>query len=319
MNSENALKLLHQTLQLDPDHREGQRLIKSIKKVNALKDEANAMFKSGDYTNAIAKYSECLSIPEVTKGYLAKIHTNRATAYMKLEKFNDALNDLNNAIQLNPKYPQAYHKRGETNVKLKNFDDAIRDFHTAQELDPVNFNLRDRIRQVRMDAKRAQRKDYYSILGVDKNATEEEIKKAYRKLALKWHPDRVNDPESKPKAEAMFKDIAEAYKVLSDKDQRRRYDLGQDTEMPEAEDFMTGFNPFDIFRAFFGGDGTMGEGDEEEGFGFGRGGPGRFVFTSFPRGFSNFNFPGGASSFNFKFGRQMLLIVNITNNEQQLS
>lgn len=65
-------------------------------------------------------------------------------------------------------------------------------------------------------------KDYYKTLGVDKNADEETIKKAYKKLALKWHPDR--NPNNKEKSEAMFKDVAEAYEVLSDKQKRQIYD-----------------------------------------------------------------------------------------------
>jgi len=62
--------------------------------------------------------------------------------------------------------------------------------------------------------------DFYEILEVDKNATEEEIKKAYRRLALKWHPDK--NPNNKTQAEEKFKLIAEAYEVLSDKDKRRK-------------------------------------------------------------------------------------------------
>ncbi|CAG0883257.1 unnamed protein product [Cyprideis torosa] len=63
-------------------------------------------------------------------------------------------------------------------------------------------------------------KDYYSILGVKKNAKDREIKKAFRKLAMKYHPDRNKDPG----AEDKFKEIAEAYEVLSDEDKRRKYD-----------------------------------------------------------------------------------------------
>ena len=63
-------------------------------------------------------------------------------------------------------------------------------------------------------------KDYYSILGINRNATDDEIKKAYRKLALKFHPDKNKTPE----AEEKFKLIAEAYEVLSDKKKRDIYD-----------------------------------------------------------------------------------------------
>lgn len=64
-------------------------------------------------------------------------------------------------------------------------------------------------------------KDYYKILGLSKNASEEEIKKAYKKLALKYHPDKNKSPG----AEEKFKEIAEAYDVLSDKEKRQVYDM----------------------------------------------------------------------------------------------
>jgi len=70
----------------------------------------------------------------------------------------------------------------------------------------------------------AERKDYYAILGVSKNATLEEIKAAYRKLALKFHPDRHADNPLADLAETKFKEIQEAYEVLSDETKRRDYD-----------------------------------------------------------------------------------------------
>src|SRR5581483_5518032 len=66
------------------------------------------------------------------------------------------------------------------------------------------------------------KRDYYEVLGVSRTATEEEIKKAYRKLALKWHPDR--NPEARREAEERFKEISEAYQVLSDPERRAQYD-----------------------------------------------------------------------------------------------
>lgn len=90
------------------------------------------------------------------------------------------------------------------------------------------------------------KKDYYRILGVARNATPEEIKKAYRKLALKYHPDR--NPGDK-EAEERFKEAAEAYEVLRDPEKRRLYDLYGHEGVSSTG--FTGFHDFsDIFRTF---------------------------------------------------------------------
>jgi curved DNA-binding protein len=84
-------------------------------------------------------------------------------------------------------------------------------------------------------------KDYYDILGVNKKASDEEIKRAYRKLAMKYHPDR--NPNKK-EAEERFKEINEAYAVLSDQEKRKQYDTFG------AEGFRQRFTQEDIFRGF---------------------------------------------------------------------
>lgn len=99
-------------------------------------------------------------------------------------------------------------------------------------------------------------KDYYSILGVSKNATDDELKKAYRKLALKWHPDRNKD--NKKAAEEKFKEISQAYEVLSDKEKRALYDQfgeeGLNGGMPGGAGGagFSHFDPRDLFSQFFG-------------------------------------------------------------------
>src|SRR2546430_16053775 len=66
------------------------------------------------------------------------------------------------------------------------------------------------------------KRDYYEVLGISRTATDDEIKKAYRKLALRYHPDK--NPENRPEAEERFKELVEAYQVLSDAERRGLYD-----------------------------------------------------------------------------------------------
>ncbi len=92
------------------------------------------------------------------------------------------------------------------------------------------------------------KRDYYEILGVDKNADEQTLKKAYRKLALKYHPDRNPNDKS---AEEKFKEAAEAYEVLSDKDKRARYDRFGHAGVGDNGGFRGGgMNMEDIFSHF---------------------------------------------------------------------
>ena len=100
------------------------------------------------------------------------------------------------------------------------------------------------------------KRDYYEILGVDRNASEEEIKKAYRRLARQHHPDTQTNEQEKKTAEETFKEINEAYATLSDQDKRRRYDTFGHAEGPQGfEGFGQGFGDIfnDIFEDFFGG------------------------------------------------------------------
>jgi molecular chaperone DnaJ len=99
----------------------------------------------------------------------------------------------------------------------------------------------------------SEKRDYYEVLGVSKNASKDEIKAAYRKLALQYHPDRNKEPG----AEERFKEISEAYAVLSDDEKRAQYDrfghAGIDSRYSQ-EDIFRGVNFDEIFRGFgFGG------------------------------------------------------------------
>ncbi len=125
-------------------------------------------------------------------------------------------------------------------------------------------------------------KDYYQLLGVSKGASKEEIKKAYRKLAMKYHPDHAKGDKS---AEEKFKRISEAYAVLSDDEKRKQYDTFGSTGFQQRfsqEDIFRGFDFSDILREFGlgGASFSRGKGDGVR-FSFGSGTP--FDFHGHPQ------------------------------------
>jgi DnaJ-class molecular chaperone len=155
-------------------------------------------------------------------------------------------------------------------------------------------------------------KDYYKILGVDKNASADDLKKAYRKMAMKWHPDKNSDNATVAKQK--FQEVAEAFEVLNDKDKRAVFDRygeeGLKQGIPDEHGGRAGGgytfhgNPQDIFEQFFsgmGGMGGMGGGGFEEMFSGGgqrrSGGMPGFMFTQGGGG-------GGGGPFGGGFGGQ---------------
>src|ERR671934_965108 len=104
------------------------------------------------------------------------------------------------------------------------------------------------------------KRDYYEVLGVTRSASEEEIKKAYRRLALQYHPDRNKEPD----AVERFKEVTEAYQVLSDSEKRSLYDRYGHQAFERGAgatvDFsnFVGLNIEDLFESFFGAPGTRG-------------------------------------------------------------
>jgi len=179
-------------------------------------------------------------------------------------------------------------------MALENWNEAIRDFNEASEHDSSGFGVQEKLKGAQAAAKKAKKKDYYKILGVSKNAQEPEIKKAYKKLSLKWHPDKNNgSPEERAKADKMFREINEAKEVLCDRDMRDKYDQGMDLDQIKSGGGGPNMGDMnDIFQMFMGGGmGGMGGMGGRRG---GRGGGDPFAGMG--------GMGGGSQGFTFRFG-----------------
>ena len=124
---------------------------------------------------------------------------------------------------------------GKAHVQLEEFDDAVRAYQRAKDAKGDDHEANEGHGNASKLLKMSKRKDYYKILGIDKSASEQQIKKAYRKLALVHHPDKQPDPEKKSSAEKKFKEVADAYEVLMDPEKKARFDNGEDLNEPPQQ------------------------------------------------------------------------------------
>jgi DnaJ family protein C protein 7 len=231
-----------EALRLDQEHAPSAKLRRLIRKAEDLKKKANDAFKTEKWQIAIDLYTNCLDVDPRNASYNARILTNRAATWSKLGRHSDAFEDASLAIAACETWAKGYIRRGTAGVAmadLEHLQGAVRDFTKACELlaaQPETDGSKEGalreaesgLKHAKAGLKAAKRKDYYKILEVERSCNDDAIKKAYRKAALKWHPDKhaMGEPQERLKAESMFKDVTEAYSVLSDSTKRQQFDQG---------------------------------------------------------------------------------------------
>lgn len=230
-NIDSATSHFQQVFRLAPDHTKAMDIYKRAKLLKKKKDDGNDAYKNCRFQEALNLYTEALSVDPLNKKTNAKLYFNRATVMARLNKVREAAADCTSALALDENYLKALLRRAKCYMDLGEYEDAVRDYERICKIDKSRENKR-LLQEAKVALKRSKRKDYYKILGVERSATEDEIKKAYRKRALVHHPDRhanATDAEKKEQ-EKKFKELGEAYGVLSDAKKKARYDSGQDME-----------------------------------------------------------------------------------------
>ena len=143
-----------------------------------MKEEAGADFKAEKLDEAIAKFDKCLELDPFNLTYNATILLNKSIALTKQKKTDIALKSLNLCLKMKPNYAKALVKRGEIHQANGDWEEAVSDYGEANQIDPTGFGVGQKLKYAQQNAKKARKKDYYGILGVAKDAGDNDIKKA---------------------------------------------------------------------------------------------------------------------------------------------
>ena len=211
------------------------KLHKQIKKYNKVTDKFEKSINDFRWNDVLMHIDESLTI-ESDPHNLDRLHFYRCKAHLEKRTLEEGITSCSDAITYggkdNPSSWELLVFRAEIHMFGGELAEAEEDLRAASELNRNERRIREAQGRLETLKARANRKDHYKILGVPLTASASEIKKAYRKMAMKHHPDKVDvetDAE-REKVNENFRDISNAYQVLSNEDLRRRYDAGEDID-----------------------------------------------------------------------------------------
>ncbi|XP_068644163.1 dnaJ protein P58IPK homolog B-like [Aristolochia californica] len=237
-----AMRHYQKGLRLDPEHSELKKAYFGLK--NLLKKTKNAEdnMEKGKLRVAVEEFKAALAVDPNHVSHNVHLHLGLCKALVKLGRGKDALNSCTEVLNIDGELLDALVQRGEAKLLTEDWEGAVEDLKQAAQKSPQDMSIRESLLKAEKALKMSKRKDWYKILGISKTASSAEIKRAYKKLALQWHPDKNVD--KREEAEAMFQEIAAAYEVLGDEDKRVRYDRGEDIDEMGMGTSGGGFNPF---------------------------------------------------------------------------
>jgi DnaJ family protein C protein 7 len=217
-------QLLKEMLKLGTEESKFEVTKRIFKQQESLKAKGNNLLKMKKFQAAIETYDEAINLNEQNQFIIAVLYTNRAIAYCQLGQIFFGIADCNRAIGLHPNYAKAYLRKAEIYLLLKAADCANKELQIADIINPLDTVTNSLLQEVARLPKDSI--DFYKILGVSKEASQDEIKKAYKSLSLTWHPDKWNNKPDTDKrtANEIFLHITEAYGILNNIESKTTYD-----------------------------------------------------------------------------------------------
>jgi DnaJ family protein C protein 3 len=244
-----------EALNRDPDYKPAKDGFKKVKDFDNKKKKADAAASERNWEESARLFIEALNVDmHHRKGNVA-LWRGLADARYHLGRHDEALEAYQAVVNLDPNNEGVKATIVRLLLAAEKWQEAVNRAREFVNQHQQSHELRQMLQEAEVKLKMSTRKDYYKILGVDKSAGEREIKRAYRSLAMVHHPDKHSggNEEDKRAAEAKFRDIAEAYEVLSDDEKRGRFDRGEDVDQQSQQQQQQNFHNFHNFHGGFHG------------------------------------------------------------------
>jgi len=221
-----AVQHFRQGIQLDPEHKGCKAGHKAVKALQKKEKRGNAAFEAKEYEEAIGHYWEAMNLDMTHLAFVRPTILLVAKAHVELGQYDKAIEEAVKHVE-NEESIEGFLALGDAQLAGDKFQEALNTYRKAVDFKPNDREreCQEKLQKAEVALKQSKEKNYYKILNVPRNADSKAIKKAYRDLALKWHPDKNAD--NLEAAEKMFMDIGEANEVLSDKELRGKYDRGE--------------------------------------------------------------------------------------------
>lgn len=226
-----------EALKHDPDYKQARAEFGKVKDYDRKRQRAQTAASEQNWVEAEKLFAEALHVDQQHKVGNKGLWQGLGEARYQLGYFEAAEQAFQAVLTLTENADESAKAwLVRCLLAAEKWQDAVNKARDYVNEHQQSHELRQLLAEAEKRLKMSLRKDYYKILGVDKNAGDREIKRAYRDLAKQFHPDKVSGTEEDKKvAEAKFREIAESYEVLSDEEKRRRFDNGEEVEQHQHQ------------------------------------------------------------------------------------
>lgn len=309
--TDKGLTAIAKCLQNDPDNKICSKLRKSEKAIDRTLKRLRGLVEKKQYASAVKlllpqneeepgllqevkddvkEFREAGYIhPKASDGLYAQLIEQTCEAYSEMNNLKKASAYCEETLTYNPTALSALLCKARQQIEADEYEPAISTLNSANEHHQGNQKIQELLQKAHTLLKRSKSKDYYKVLGVSRDADARDIKRAFRKLTVQWHPDKAaKNGISQDEAQKKMAAINEAYEVLSDPELKERFDRGDDPNDPQSGQQPFQGSPFGFQNGqpvFF----------QQRG----GGGSGGFKFQASGGGFQ---FPGGGFPGGFPFG-----------------